>query len=180
MTILLRRVLMPRNHKDTRTHNTFSLQKQKKSKSRWIRHWSTRHTYWWKHEWIGASRLLSNKAWQITRWNTVEPVASLMQGSAFSGAQAMHSTTCSCSRSSALHSLVATTHTRTVCNKHWHAPLQRPLIYHCAKTEIVATKSQRRFIMKAYYHIASILALTITLPWAVRQQGTVSVTIVNP
>lgn len=37
-----------------------------------------------------------------------------MVGWALSGAQEMHSTTCSCSRSSALHSLEATTHTRTV------------------------------------------------------------------
>lgn len=45
---------------------------------------------------------------------TSEPVASWMVGQALSGAQEMHSTTCSCSRSSALHSLEATTHTRTV------------------------------------------------------------------
>lgn len=45
---------------------------------------------------------------------TSEPVASRMVGWALSGAQEMHSTTCSCSRSSALHSLEATTHTRTV------------------------------------------------------------------
>lgn len=45
---------------------------------------------------------------------TSEPVASRMVGWALSGAQEMHSTTCSCSRSSALHSFVATTQTRTV------------------------------------------------------------------
>ena len=45
---------------------------------------------------------------------TSEPVASRMVGWAVSGAQAIHSTTCSCSRNSALHSFEVTTHTRTV------------------------------------------------------------------
>lgn len=45
---------------------------------------------------------------------TSEPVASSIVGLALSGAHEMHSTTCSCSLSSALHSFVATTHTRTV------------------------------------------------------------------
>lgn len=59
---------------------------------------------------------------RLVGWNTLvhhvpstsEPVASRMVECAFSGAQAMHSTTCSCSRNSALHSLEATTQTRTV------------------------------------------------------------------
>lgn len=46
--------------------------------------------------------------------HTSEPVASRMVGWALSGAQAIHSTTCSCSRNSALHSFEATTQTRTV------------------------------------------------------------------
>lgn len=45
---------------------------------------------------------------------TSDPVASDMVEYELSGAQEMHSTTCSCSRSSALHSFVATTQTRTV------------------------------------------------------------------
>ena len=43
--------------------------------------------------------------------------ASLISECEASGAQAIHSTTCSCSRNSALHSLVAVTQTLTVCNK---------------------------------------------------------------
>ncbi len=42
------------------------------------------------------------------------PAASLTARCALSGAHVTHSTTCSCSRSSALHSFVDTTHTRTV------------------------------------------------------------------
>lgn len=49
-----------------------------------------------------------------THIHTSDPVASRMVGWAESGAQAIHSTTCSCSRSSALHSLEAVTQTRTV------------------------------------------------------------------
>lgn len=45
---------------------------------------------------------------------TSQPVASRMAGRAPSGAQETHSTTCWCSRSSALHSLERTAHTRTV------------------------------------------------------------------
>lgn len=41
-------------------------------------------------------------------------MASSIVGLALSGAHEMHSTTCSCSLNSALHSFVATTHTRTV------------------------------------------------------------------
>lgn len=58
---------------------------------------------------------ISNKIrkWHINH-STSDPVASEMEEYELSGAQEMHSTTCSCSRSSALHSFVATTHTRTV------------------------------------------------------------------
>ena len=45
------------------------------------------------------------------------PHASATWGRVTSGAQFTHSTTCSCPRSSALHSFVDATHTRRVCKK---------------------------------------------------------------
>ena len=49
-------------------------------------------------------------------YHTSVLTASLISECEASGAQAIHSTTCSCSRNSALHSLVAVTQTLTVCN----------------------------------------------------------------
>lgn len=56
-------------------------------------------------------RLSSDRAAGV---RTSEPVASRIVGWALSGAQAIHSTTCSCSLNSALHSFEETTQTRTV------------------------------------------------------------------
>lgn len=51
---------------------------------------------------------------RFTTFLVSDPVASEMEEYELSGAQEMHSTTCSCSRSSALHSFVATTHTHSL------------------------------------------------------------------
>lgn len=65
-------------------------------------------------------KIMYNRHHQLSLTNifedvfTSEPVASRIVGWALSGAHEMHSTTCSCSRSSALHSFDATTQTRTV------------------------------------------------------------------